>query len=102
VQAPSISSALSSSNATAATQQTTTPNQGSGNAQPSVIIVEVLGYGGGDQDGTRQPDDKDRKQSGQRQSYDPNSMFQVVGSGSLSREQKSKLTDEENARISPQ
>jgi hypothetical protein len=102
VQAPSITAALSTSNATAATQQTTTPPQGSGNAQPSIIIVEVLGYGGGS-DSSAQPETEDapkrRRQNDDRQSYDPNSMFQVVGSGILNDEQKKKLTDEERAKM---
>jgi filamentous hemagglutinin family protein len=102
VQAPSITAALSTSNATAATQQAATPTQGSGNAQPSVIIVEVLGYGGGS-DTPEQPNPggtPKRRQQEERQGYDPNSMFQVVGSGALNDDQKKKLTDEERAKMS--
>lgn len=36
----------------------------------------------------------------ERQSYDPNSVFQVVGSGSLSEDQKKRLTDEEREGMS--
>ena len=101
VQAPSISAALSISNATAATQQTATPSQGSGNAQPSVIIVEVLGYGGGsEQDSPSRQKERNGRQSDERQSYDPSSMFQVVGSGALSDDQKQKLTDDEKTKMS--
>ncbi|OYU86707.1 MAG: hypothetical protein CFE29_27175 [Bradyrhizobiaceae bacterium PARB1] len=46
VQAPSVSASLSIANATAVSQQTMKLNQGGGNARPSVIIVEMLGYGG--------------------------------------------------------
>jgi hypothetical protein len=35
------------------------------------------------------------REGAERQSYDPNSVFQVVGSGSLSEDQKKRLTDEE-------
>jgi hypothetical protein len=52
VQAPNISGALVASNATAATQQAALPNQSGNNDRPSIIIVEVLGYGGGSDDGT--------------------------------------------------
>jgi hypothetical protein len=99
VQAPNISAALSSSNATAATQQTATPNQGSGNAQPSVIIVEVLGYGGGD--APQRDDDKedDRRRRTDRQSYDPNSAFRAVGNGKLTDEQRSHLTARERENL---
>jgi hypothetical protein len=47
VQLPGTSAALSNSNASAATRQTARPIQGSGNAYPSVIIMEVLGDGCG-------------------------------------------------------
>lgn len=46
VQAPNISGALAASNATAATQQTGLPAQSSGSDQPSIIVVEFLGFGG--------------------------------------------------------
>jgi hypothetical protein len=55
VQTPNISAALSTSNATAATQQAAAPAQ-TNNDRPSVIIVEVLGYGGGNGDSA--PDDE--------------------------------------------
>jgi hypothetical protein len=92
VQAPSISASLSSSNATAATQQTAQPSQ-SANAQPSVIIVEVLGYGGGEND-----EEQSRKRE-TRSKYDPNSAFQLIGNGPLTPQQRSELTSAEQARL---
>ena len=97
VQAPSISSALSTSNATAATQQTATPTQGA-NAQPSVIIVEVLGYGGGESDSDakrRNGNEQSGRQGATPIGYDPNSKFQVIGNGELTDAQKEKLTESE-------
>jgi hypothetical protein len=47
VQAPNVVALTESSNATAATQQATLPTPAK-NDSPSVIIVEVLGYGGGE------------------------------------------------------
>ncbi|OYU86193.1 MAG: hypothetical protein CFE29_30255 [Bradyrhizobiaceae bacterium PARB1] len=91
VQAPSISAALSTSNAAAASQQTATPTQGSGNAQPSVIIVEVLGYGGGADTG-KEEDDRPRSRSGQ-QTYNTDSAVQIVGSGTMNDEQRQRLID---------
>ena len=79
VQAPSISAALTTSNATAATQQTATPNQGAGNERPSVIIVEVLGYGGGTDENV--PEDNKRRRDRQSGNYDPNAMLRIIGNG---------------------
>ncbi|MGL1204234.1 hypothetical protein ACSTK6_00320, partial [Vibrio parahaemolyticus] len=58
-----------------------------------------LGYGGGD--GTSDPgdDDERRRRNKERQSYDPDSMFRVVGSGDLTAEQARQLTDEERQRL---
>jgi len=60
-----------------------------------------LGYGGGDtrtpgEDGERQ---HKRGQDQEQGSYDPNSIFRVVGSGELTAEQKQKLTSEERANL---
>ncbi|WP_249225726.1 filamentous haemagglutinin family protein [Tardiphaga alba] len=93
VQAPSITAALSTSNAAAATQQTATPNQGSGNDRPSVIIVEVLGYGGGN-DGEDE-ERRDKRRSDDRASYNPNSALKLIGNGALSNEQRQNLTESE-------
>jgi hypothetical protein len=78
VQAPNISAGLAASNATAATQQTAAPNAGAGNDRPSVIIVEFLGYGGGD--GEPAQEDKRRKDS-EPQTYNQNSAVQFVEFG---------------------
>ena len=99
VQAPSISAALSTSNATAASQQTATPNQGAGNTQPSVIIVEVLGYGGGSSDHDERR--SNRSDTSRRQSsYDPADSVRVLGNGQFTREQIRDLTDEERSKLS--
>jgi len=98
VQAPSISAALSTSNAAAATQQTATPTQGSGNAQPSVIIVEVLGYGGGGDD--REPGDNRRRDHEQTQfKEETTGAVHVLGSGPITQDQLQSLTDEEKMRL---
>ncbi|WP_211908375.1 filamentous haemagglutinin family protein [Tardiphaga alba] len=99
VQAPSISAALSTSNAAAATQQTATPTQ-SANTQPSVIIVEVLGYGGGSGD----DDERKREQlrtepRDERRTQNPNSPVQVLGAGRLEQAALDQLTPEERRRL---
>jgi hypothetical protein len=60
VQAPNISGLTSASNATAATQQTGLPGPSNGGAQSTVIIVEIVGYGGS-QDSEGNDDDEQRK-----------------------------------------
>ncbi|UZE50957.1 filamentous hemagglutinin family protein [Rhodopseudomonas sp. P2A-2r] len=94
VQAPSISAALSTSNATAATQQTATPTQGSGNTQPSVIIVEVLGYGGGNGGGSEEEGRQQQPRRDER-SYNPSGNLQMVGNGRLNEQQQKALTEAE-------
>ncbi|WP_441240899.1 filamentous haemagglutinin family protein [Tardiphaga sp. 768_D3_N2_1] len=61
--------------------------------QASVIIVEVLGYGGGDSGSTRQQEDEGRALR-DRRSYNPNSAVQYVGAGSLNGEQRRQLIEE--------
>ncbi len=90
VQAPSITAALASTNATTATQQNNTPTQ-TASSTPSVIIVEILGYGGGDTDDKQ----KDKDQRAERRPYDPNAAVQVVGHGELKDREKAMLSEGE-------
>ncbi|MGO4711256.1 filamentous haemagglutinin family protein [Bradyrhizobium sp. 2TAF24] len=95
VQGPPTAALTAASNTTAATQQAAPPpprNEG----QPSIIMVEVLGYGGGSGD---QNDDKKRREAPEQHSYNADSRLQVVGLGRLTEEQKRQLTDEEQGGL---
>jgi hypothetical protein len=102
VQAPNIGAGLTASNATAATQQTALPNQGSGNDRPSVIIVEVLGYGGGT--GEEQPDSEQRRSRGRQSnnSYDSNNVVRLLGNGTFTAEDTKPLTTAERDTLANQ
>ncbi len=93
VQAPNVSAALATSNATAATQQTAVPNQGAGNERPSVIIVEVLGYGGGGGDAPTNSDDDRRRNKPDERAYNNNSVVQFVDAGTMDDDQRRRLVE---------
>jgi hypothetical protein len=80
-----------------ASQQLEKPSTNNGSEKASIIIVEVLGYGGGNPEGGdegRKRDNKDRQSN-----YDPNGMFRVIGNGALTAEQNKNLTEEERAKL---
>ncbi|WP_195930276.1 filamentous haemagglutinin family protein [Hyphomicrobium album] len=88
-----------SSTSGAAVQEVALPAQAAPSQQPSIIIVEVIGYGGPDPVEEELKKRRKRSQSDrQSNTYDPSSMFRVIGSGDLSEEQAEHLTPEERAR----
>ncbi|WP_158231291.1 filamentous hemagglutinin family protein [Bradyrhizobium sp. C9] len=79
VQGPPVGALTSASNTAAASQQAAAPPPRN-NDQPSVVIVEVLGYGGSDGSPPQDPAEQQRKPR-EKQSYNENSAFQVIGLG---------------------
>jgi len=76
-----------------------TPTAANNNNQLSIIIVEVIGYGGEGGDDKRQPENQQLKNNDKRGSCDPNGMFRVLGNGALTEQEKASLTAEGVAEI---
>lgn len=64
-------------------------------APDSIIIVEILGYGGSSEGETRQQREEQPKRGDKQGLYNVNSPFQVLGNGTLSEEKKTYLTGDE-------
>jgi hypothetical protein len=88
--------------AAAAATDTARTNRSPNTDLPSIITVEVIGYGGGD--GTQSPDlrEEKRRRTRDQQSYNPNSAFEVLGAGNLNDEQKKDLTEDEKRKLAQQ
>ncbi|WP_229183267.1 filamentous haemagglutinin family protein [Bradyrhizobium oropedii] len=98
VQGPPVGALTAASNTSAATQQAAAPPpQNSG--QPSIVIVEVLGYGGGDGGAPDFRKDEQKPRAQDQHSYNQNSVLQLVGNGPLSETQRQALTAEERASL---
>ncbi|WP_456636739.1 filamentous haemagglutinin family protein [Bradyrhizobium sp. USDA 10063] len=92
VQAPPVAVLATSNNLTAATQQAQ-PAVPTNNDRPSIIMVEFLGFGGGDGgDAPLQPQRDDNRQR-RSEAEDPNSRVQVLAVGDLTPAQRRQLLE---------
>ena len=108
VQPPRVAALTSATNQAGSAQQAAAPSARAGDKdRPSIIIVDFLGFGGGETDEEKKPrgeqgrrqDDERRSQSGsQGLGYDATSVFHVIGNGRLTQELSSQLSDRANRR----
>ncbi|MEW6435584.1 MAG: filamentous hemagglutinin family protein [Pseudomonadota bacterium] len=103
VAAPNIGALDSASSAAgAATKSITSPAQNNNNnIQPSILIVEIEGYGGDDSQSTPsqpQPDQRKKTQE-QHATYDPYSPVHLLGNGQLTEKEERKLTLDERNKL---
>lgn len=102
VNVSALSSASAAANsATQAAQDVMRQQQAAArNGLPSIITVQVLGYGGAGGgeggDGTQKAPPPERQD---RSSYDPGSAFQMIGNGDLTERQKMRLTAAERKNL---
>jgi hypothetical protein len=101
-----VGALTTANNQVGASARPTLPVQNNSNGQPSIIIVEVVGFGGGSGDGTppQQPQDENREKTDKRRSqidggYDPYSPIHLLGNGQLTERQKSKLSEDEKKSL---
>ncbi|UGV26743.1 filamentous hemagglutinin N-terminal domain-containing protein [Rhodopseudomonas boonkerdii] len=100
VQAPPVGPLTAASNANAATQQAAPPPS-QGGAQPSIVIVEVLGYGGGEGSSVMSPDRDQKSDERDRRSQNPDSDYQVLGAGDMTIDEARRLTADRRRQIRP-
>jgi filamentous hemagglutinin len=105
VVAPNIAALTSASNtAGASTKTVETPSAAKSNDQPSIIIVEFLGFGGGEGDSQQQdaPQKDRRSDASDAHHYDSKSSVQFLGLGNLSENQSAQLTSSERQNLKNQ
>ncbi|MCK9917085.1 filamentous hemagglutinin family protein [Microbacteriaceae bacterium K1510] len=95
VASPNIGALTTASNAAGAASQSTTAPQNDAAKQPSVIIVEVLGFGGGAGEDERPANERKDTKRESKLNYDPRGALRILGNGTISSDEVGALTDQE-------
>ena len=99
-QGPPVAALTSANNTAGAAQTATQAPKADNKDQPSVIIVEFLGFGGcNDGEPSSCNDDQHPKSQGQRSQYDPASPVHVLGHGNLTDQEGDLLSEEEKRKL---
>jgi len=96
VQAPNVGALTSASGVAGAAAKTAeAPMSRDAEARPSIIMVEVVGYGGGEGGDTpaKKPAE-DNRQSGVLPAYDPKSPVRILGVGPLTDQEKAAADED--------
>lgn len=101
---PNVGALTSANNTAGASAQTAASPKSNANAQPSVIIVEVLGFGGGDGEDVRPADPqlRNRQRQSSNTNYEPTGMVRILGDGAVTAEGMAQLTQEERSTLASQ
>lgn len=101
-QGPTTLALTDTSNSSAAALKQAEPKQDTGSDQPSVILVEFLGFGGGS---SEDPAERDKAKDRDKQSsiqYDPDNVVRILGNGRFTAADVQQLTDGEREAVSRQ
>jgi len=93
LQAPNVSGLSEASNAAGQTAQTAQPSQNQGAGASTIIIVEVLGFGGGDGTTPSRDDMETARRAHQSELQNPASRVQVLAAGELSEQERRDLIE---------
>lgn len=98
VQPPNISALAAAGNTAGSSTRTEAPTNSIGADRPSIIIVEVLGYGGGDGSDPAKQDDQRQGGATEQRSSNSNGAYQVLGAGAMSADEARQIIAERRQR----